>query len=53
MPIGIYGPDEIESAFADMAKGGADARSRSGIAWTWRRSDRIVAQAATARGRAL
>ena len=53
LPIGIYGPDEIESAFADMAKGGADALITLADYMTMSRSDRIVAQAATARLPAL
>ncbi len=53
LPIGIYGPDEIESAFDDMVKGGADALITLTDEMIMSRRDRIVAQAATSRLPAL
>jgi putative ABC transport system substrate-binding protein len=53
LPIGVYGPDEFESAFADIAKGGADALITLADQLTTDRRDQIVALAATARLPAL
>jgi len=53
LPIGVYGPDEFESAFADIAKGGADALITLADPMTTDRRDQIVALAATARLPAL